>query len=112
MKNYRFYIEEDGRWFIDLPEWTGEKAELQMVAGADIMLDSFLTTNSNDVWLTISEDEFEGSQKLVFIATADDIQNGAYYVLESQGLYMWLCDVTKFVFGGYFPETIYLKQKE
>lgn len=111
MKDYRFYIEEDGRWFIDLPEWTGEKAELQMVAGADIMLDSFLDNDSNDVWLTISEDEFENSQKLTFIATADDIQNGAYYVLESNRLHMWLCDVTKFVFGGYFPETIYLKKK-
>ncbi|MFN4885339.1 MAG: DUF6717 family protein, partial [Bacteroidota bacterium] len=29
------------RWYIDLPEWSGPRANLEMVAGADTMLDVF-----------------------------------------------------------------------
>jgi hypothetical protein len=29
------------RWYIDLPEWQGPRANLEMVAGADTMLDVF-----------------------------------------------------------------------
>ncbi len=39
MKRLRFYKEEDHRWYVDLHEWNGSKEELEMVMGADIMLD-------------------------------------------------------------------------
>ena len=39
MRNYKFYKEETGRWYVDLPEWEGEKAELEMVLGADTFLE-------------------------------------------------------------------------
>ena len=39
MKNLKFKKEEDNKWYIDLTEWTGDKADLEMVAGADILLD-------------------------------------------------------------------------
>ena len=38
MKNYTFN-KEQGNWYIDLSNWYGTKAELQMVAGADSLLD-------------------------------------------------------------------------
>ena len=58
IKTYDFYREEDttrlagipilglfgtrkDRWYIDLPEWLGPRANLEMVAGADTMLDVF-----------------------------------------------------------------------
>ena len=44
MRTFRFYKDEIG-WFVDLPEWTGEKWELQMVAGADLFLEMI---NSGD----------------------------------------------------------------
>jgi hypothetical protein len=34
-KNAYRFNKEEGRWYIDLPNWTGGKAALQMVAGAD-----------------------------------------------------------------------------
>jgi hypothetical protein len=42
MKTFKFEKEKDNRWYIILPEWTGEKEELEMVCGADSMLDIFL----------------------------------------------------------------------
>ena len=107
----RFYKESDNRWYVDLPEWTGTKAELEMVAGADVMLD-YMCEGKNEITIVISNEMFEGGDKLDFIKLADDIGEGAYYNLFiykgiELNLDMWLCDVTKFVFGD-FPKTIFI----
>jgi hypothetical protein len=39
MRTIRFYKEPDSTWFADIPEWEGEKWELEMVMGADMMLE-------------------------------------------------------------------------
>jgi len=111
MKRLRFYKECDNRWYIDLPEWTGSKAELEMVAGADSMLE-YVAEGEGQVWLILSVDEFENADKLEYIRLATEIENGAFYKLDKYrgvevGAEMWLCDVTKFVFGD-FPKTIFL----
>lgn len=33
MTEFRFYKEETHRWYVDLPEWEGPKAALEMVDG-------------------------------------------------------------------------------
>ena len=111
MKRLKFYKESDNRWYVDLPEWTGSKAELEMVAGADSMLE-YMAEGEVQVWLVLSEQEFENADKLEFLRLATEIENGAFYKLDKYrgikiGLEMWLCDVTKFVFGD-FPKTIFL----
>jgi hypothetical protein len=111
MKKLKFYKEIDGRWYVDLPEWTGSKAELEMVAGADKVLD-YMSEGDGEVYLRLSEQEFENADKLEFLGLATDIENGAFYKLDKyQGVElnreMWLCDVTKFVFG-YFPKNIWV----
>ena len=116
MKKYRFYKEQDGSWFIDLPEWTGSKSDLQMVAGADTMLD-YMAEGNNEVSAYISEEEFEGADVLVLKCKAEDIGSGAYYSMQNYkgiefGLDVWLCDVTLFVFNGIFPEKIFIQRYE
>lgn len=111
MKRLKFYKESDNRWYVDLPEWTGSKAELEMVAGADSMLE-YMSEDEGQVWIVLSEKEFENAEKLEFLRLATEIENGAFYKLDKYrgieiGLEMWLCDVTKFVFGD-FPKTIFL----
>lgn len=114
MKHLKFYKEIDQwfgeRWYVDLPDWTGSKADLEMVAGADTMLD-MIGEGEREVHLNVSESYFEYSDELVFIEKADDIGNGAYYHLNKyRGIElnhrMWLCDVVLFIFTG-FPEQIY-----
>jgi len=110
-KSLSFYKEEDGRWYIDLPTWTGTKAELEMVAGADKMLD-ILAQEKKEVTLDVSLYPLEDFIKISKIEDCDPTTGGATYTIKNEGdifpSQMWLCDVTKFVFG-YLPETIYLK---
>ncbi len=111
MKKLKFNKEPSGRWYVDLPDWEGSKADLEMVAGADNMLE-YMAEGQGHVYLCVSENEFEGADKLEFIKLATELENGAYYKLHSYkgieiGLEMWLCDVTKFVFG-HFPNIIFI----
>lgn len=113
MKILKFYKEDDGRWYVDLPEWQGEKADLEMVAGADKTLD-YISDNDNSIKLLFSEEFFDYSNELKFQELATEYGNGAFYYLENYNgvnvdMNMWLCDVTKFVFGG-FPENIYFRK--
>ncbi len=107
MKRYKFYKEPNNRWFIDLPEWEGEKDELEMVMGADTMLD-ILSQGDDIVFLTMSTESFDNYSYLLKLK--DEIYEGGLYDLISDNFNfeVWICSVTKFVFG-YFPENIYLK---
>lgn len=110
MKTYKFYKEASGRWYIDLPFYPGTQADLEMVAGADSMLD-YMAEGENKVSLLISEEEFEGGDLL---GLTDILESGANYNLMIYrgvllNINMWLCDVTKFVFGK-FPERLYISK--
>lgn len=106
MKNFKFY-KELNRWFVDLPDWTGEKDELEMVMGADTMLD-ILAQGQDVVFLSMSTDPFDGYDYLLTLK--EEIYDGGMYDLTNINFNfdVWLCSVTKFVFG-YFPNKIYLK---
>lgn len=113
-RTFKFYKTEVGRWYVDLPEWEGSVDELEMVAGADLFLE-LLSQGEETVFLTLSTVPFEGSEilEMKYLGTLEgwEMGAGAWYKLVSYmgleyKLDMWLCDVTKFVFGS-FPENIY-----
>ena len=114
MRTFRFYKENTGRWYVDLPEWEGDKSELEMVAGADLFLD-ILAQDDGEVNVILSTEEFSGADTLKLIGLGNlegwEMGEGAWYRLVSYlgidyELSMWLCNVTKFVFGE-FPKNIY-----
>lgn len=116
MRNFKFYKEETGRWYVDLPEWEGERAELEMVMGADSFLE-ILSQGENEVYVTLSDTEFPNAERLRLLDLGRiegiELGSGAWYSLTSYkdipyDIEMWLCDVTNFVFGG-FPKVIYFK---
>lgn len=112
-KDLLFKKESSGRWFIDYPEWDGDKSDLEMVYGADIFLE-VLSEGLDFVRMIISDEKFEGSDVLIFVRNSDELENGAFYFLDSYlgqkfDLEMWLCDVTIFVLGT-FPEKIYFSK--
>jgi hypothetical protein len=115
----KFYKEENGSWFIALPEWSGDKSALQMVLGADYMLD-IMAQGQKEILVRFSTEGFPGSSPIIrqclgFPGDADmgdTDMGGATYYLESYNgttykLDLWLCDVTHFVFGE-FPGIIYI----
>jgi hypothetical protein len=46
----RFYRTTEDRWYIDLPEWKGSIADLEMIEGADTMLDKLSNTPISAIW--------------------------------------------------------------
>ena len=124
MKELNFIKEfETGRWYIDLPQWEGNKEDLEMVSGADTLLNMLVMNKHLDVvydldtrvTLNVSEIYSDDSYQLILTRLADELGNGAYYnvvldVNRFEIFEIWLCDVTKFVFG-YFPKEIYFSVK-
>lgn len=113
-RRIKFEKEADSRWFAVLPEWEGEKDELQMVCGADTWLD-ILSQGEDSVWMTISDEPFENANQIelngIGMYSGTEIGSGASYMLRDYigipyELEMWLCDVALFVFG-HFPKIIY-----
>lgn len=102
------FIKEKKKWYIDLPNWTGRKSALEMVSGADTLLD-FMAEGKREVSMYVEEEWFDGSECLILVDTC--WFNGADYKIDTYMNYelklkVWLCDVTKVVLGG-FPEKIY-----
>lgn len=115
MRHLRFYKESDqwfeDKWYVDLPDWTGEKADLEMVFGADTMLD-IMAEGEKEFIVALSDTYFENSDEIVFKKKADDIGNGAYYFMEKYrgieiNLDMWICDVALILFND-FPKSIFI----
>lgn len=115
LRTFKFYRDID-EWFVELPEWEGERWELQMVMGADMFLD-ILSQGDDVVYVTMSTEYFEGSDVLQFTELGKlegpELGEGAWYFLNeyrglSYSLPIWLCHVTTFVFEEY-PNRIYFK---
>jgi hypothetical protein len=112
IRRIKFTKEVNG-WFAELKEWKGSRADLQMVMGADTFLD-ILCEGEWDVWITLSDkpmdrNGYEAEQ--LNLIREDELIGGGHYLLKTYrgiefNLEMWLCDVTKFVFGN-LPKTIY-----
>lgn len=108
---FDFYKTVEGSWFIDLPEYPGPKSDLQMVEGADDMLDYLVKgaeIDTNKITLYVSDTDtpyyIAGTHFLDLIDS--DVQGEGWYMWN--GKKIWLCPVTLYVFGNY-PETIYVK---
>lgn len=113
MREFRFYAKEESygkTWWIDLPAYTaqgGDPAELQMVAGADDMLE-LLSEDSNEIRLQISEQKVKDFYELKRVDEIPTI-SGRYYFDNATDLLLWLCPVTLWIFEGRYPEIIYYK---
>lgn len=110
------FIKEPTGWYIHLPQYIeqgGSKGDLQMVEGADTMLDIMAGENSS-ITLAIDEQPFDGADRLELTEKCDPYIGGGYYLLRSwEGKpvmkNMWLCAVTEFVFG-YLPEQVFIRR--
>lgn len=110
---FYFYRDPDGRWYVDFPEYIdngyGSKANLEMVAGADNMLEHFAT--NGEVMITFSNrelDQYDLSLKRVLI----DPWGATYVMGDFPFKPVWLCNVSKFIFKGKHPRNIYLHVHE
>lgn len=106
-----FNKNNEEEWFIDLPDYPGLKVDLQMVGGADTLLDIY-SGNGNSVSLYVNTDGIAYGDTLKFVDRAkfEDKEYGAFYIHNDQkDSPIWLCDVVEWLFGG-FPPIIYLQK--
>lgn len=111
----KFYKESD-KWYVDLPEWPGERWELEMVCGADTMLDiaaqgDAVTYINADIEPFTSDGLEIISDVLVKIKDTPDI-GGALYMLKTfkgieYNLEVWLCHVLTWLYNEN-PNIIYI----
>lgn len=114
-KENRFYKEANGSWYIDLPEWEEDKSALQMVLGADTLLDA-MAGSKNEIDIKFADYPFDGCARMGKINNGidgDETSGGATYFImhdDVEGIphsqRLWLCDVVKFIFGE-MPDFIY-----
>ena len=109
------FIKLAGKWFVCLPDYPGHYSDLEMVLGADVMCDMIDTFETGNIAVTVSDEPFDSifstrEYTLDFVnsTTSNGEQDGANYRLREYKLDVWLCDVTKYVFAGKFPATIYI----
>lgn len=129
IKNYDFYKEENvtvlngipvlewigkkqDRWYIDLPEWKGPKANLEMVAGADTLLD-YLSRGVDRVNVTFADEKIDNGFVLKHTkGGVYDVEMATDADTSAAPKSIWLCEVTKFIFEGNYPDMIYFRVDE
>lgn len=110
-----FNREDNGGWYIDLPVWQGAHDSLEMVAGADWLLE-FVGNGAPRVEVEVVKsnemlDEMENDKRFFRCdQTEQSLVGGATYDVNLEGFdrTMWLCPVTLFVLGEY-PKYLYIK---
>lgn len=116
MRSYKF-IKTGKDWYIDLPEFIeqgGSVGDLQMIDGADTMLD-MMAENETSVEMYVAREQFEGADLLKLIEKCDPYVGGGNYLMKKYegkeiNKMMWLCQVIEFVFGD-IPQQIFVKKK-
>jgi hypothetical protein len=117
-----FYQEEDGRWYIDLPEYiesgVGTKSNLEMVAGADTFL-STLAQGETSITLKFTDEEFVNHDVELIRSSnhgytselIDDVEldAGAWYTVKDNDHDLWLCPVVLYLFNNTYPKNIFIQ---
>lgn len=101
------FKKEEGRWYAVVPEWEGPKDDLEMVSGADWLLEQ-LSHSKDNVTLVVGDEPIPGGMATYKVRDTPGPDGGADYFMPEFKHEFWLCKVLDFVMG-YLPETIYFK---
>jgi hypothetical protein len=110
-QTFRFYKTAADRWYIHLPEWKGSLDDLEMVQGADTMLD-LVSDYKNECNLILSDKPFEGADTIKLVTDLSNSVGGGDYQMENYkgeeiNQEMWICEVVVHVFEQ-LPSVIYV----
>lgn len=115
IRNLRFVKKEAG-WFVDLHDWDGSHEDLQMIAGADKLLD-FAAEGKTEICVRLLRKNTLEPVKIALGRRQYSHGGAIYDVLDHTGAQytsaqlpvseIWICSVTRFVLHV-FPEVINL----
>ena len=100
------FVREHGAWYADIKNWPKElKAQCLMIGEASYLL-SYYAGSSDYIKFSITT---EICDALFWLSKRKEDNHGATYICDNPNLNnVWLCNVTKFVFGKH-PQDIYIK---
>lgn len=109
------------RWYLIAPDWPGDHAELQMVAGADTLLDNLTIFDKINLelyaypfwmneWLNNKKKFIKNNPNLRSFIHAKQIKTTGNYITDG-GHKFWLCPVTLWLFGQY-PKHFWFAPKQ
>lgn len=103
MREFRF-VKLSGKWFVDIP-WDGDINDLQMVSGADTLLDCYNADGSGFVTCKLLEvdDKPNNGCRVTYLKKLSETEYGATYSVDDEHYRgdIWLCPVLKYVLGEY-----------
>lgn len=108
------FYKAHSQWYVDLPTWEGSIDDLEMVCGADDFLEALSYKLGRDrVKLEVWE-QAPGMPVGRLSKIGQDSAGATYEVYDCEFYEgeAWLCNVTRFVFDGYHPDTIYFRVEE
>lgn len=112
MEKKLIFVKLAGKWFVLLPDYPGEPMDLEMVSGADVLCESLDVAKNGFISVTVSTGPLNGDEfatNLIVLNCKEVFEEiGATYVKQDSDMEVWLCPVTKYVFGS-FPQTIYIR---
>ena len=105
------FTKEDDKWYVHFPDWGFKKTQLEMVSGANVMLDK-MADGESEVHLTVKipKDKSQHFDDCIECNKVDQLglKYGATYK-TNYGDEFWICPVTLFVLGRY-PEVMYISK--
>ena len=103
MREFRF-VKLSSKWFVDIP-WDGDINDLQMVSGADTLLDCHDKDGNGIVTCVLLEngDKPKNGWCVTYFKKLSESEYGATYSVEDVHYRgdIWLCSVLKYVLGEY-----------
>ena len=103
MREFRF-VKLSGKWFVDIP-WDGDINDLQMVSGADTLLDCHDKDGNGIVTCKLLEadDKPNNGWCITYFKKISETEYGATYSVDDVHYHseVWLCPVLKYVLGEY-----------
>jgi len=109
-----FVQDPDNRWYIDMP-WDGNRANLEMVAGADDLLSHLDTEKQHRVTIHVvpSEEPMTEPGHTELRQLDKSLMGGSHYDASNVSGFrqqrIWICPVTLCVFGRY-PKYLYIQK--
>ena len=101
------FVKLANKWFYWNPSFIGEIEELQMVDGADNLLDK-LSNGSNNIELNIKVYNYTSEVSGDFLVKVEETSLGSTYLSYIDNKYfntLWLCNIILEVIGK-FPQVI------
>lgn len=99
------FVKLTNKWFADIVNYPGNVMDLEMVCGADDLLEE-ISKGKRQVTLLVSPEHIDTEDKYIYQLHEIDNEGATYF--NSEGRSIWLCNVTIFAFGE-FPEIISFK---